>query len=796
MGVVYKAEDTKLHRTVAIKALSADLLTDEKARSRFLREARAASAIDHPNICSVYEINETDDLLFFVMQYVDGKTLKKTIGGRPMETNQALELSLQLAEALAAAHRRHVIHRDIKSSNIMIDERGHAKILDFGLAKLVNPDQDEPDIFARGDLTKAGTPFGTASYMSPEQARGEPADHRSDIFSFGVVMYEMAAGRLPFKGKTSVDVMHEVMHSEPLQLDTAIPAGWRRIIAKALAKDLQARYQTSQELLEDLRSVVKEHYAGQNLVPANLTASMTAFNSTAKVGVISRVSSWARSLFRAGRRPSDETSSAKSATADITPSMWQTRDKKAIAILPFKNLSGSPEADFYSFSLADSVITELAQLRDLIVRPSSYIARYQNRDVDPRDIGTTLAVDAVLAGGYIKSGERFRVTPQLVDTKSGEIIWSGKIDVDARDIITIQDTIARQIVEELRVKTSSGEDAHMMKAPTANAEAYEVHLQARARLHKFTQTLSMEDQESAVDLFKKAIELDPEFALAYSGLGVCYANYVLKGLGGIEYYKLAKDALERALDIDRRLIEPRVRMVYIDLAEGETRSARREVRRLLALAPNEPTVHSAAAYVFRLCGRYEQALREWDKFLAVNPTDLAFASYNRARIYLYQREYARAVAEIEKGLAVEPEHPLLRAYNAVISFLRGDSQHAIDQLEDILEKTPAIHSYRIFLAFAYQAIGERERAFELIDDKVLASARADQDIAYWLGSLYAASGKADEALEWLNLAISMGNENYPWFAVNPLWEPIKDDPRYIEVLEKLRVGYEKARDPK
>ncbi|HUK88765.1 MAG TPA: protein kinase [Blastocatellia bacterium] len=792
MGVVYKAEDTKLHRTVAIKALSTDLLTDEKARARFLREARAASAIDHPNICAVYETNETEDLLFFVMQYIDGKTLKKTINGRPLSIEQGLELSLQLGSALAEAHRRHVIHRDIKSSNIMVDERGHARILDFGLAKLVNPDQDGAEVFGKQDLTKAGTPFGTASYMSPEQARGEQADHRTDIFSFGVVMYEMAAGRLPFKGKTSVDVMHEVLHSEPIQLDPSIPEAWRRVIGKALTKDPAGRYQTADALLEDLRSVVKEYYADQRTTPANMSASLAAVNTAEKAGLIGKMTSWVKGVFGGRSASGEETSAAKSATADLTPSMWHTRDKKAIAILPFKNLSGSPEAEFYSFSLADSVITELAQLRDLIVRPSSYIARYQNKDVDPRDIGTTLAVDAVLAGGYIKSGDRFRVTPQLVDTKSGEIIWSEKIDVDARDIITIQDTITRQIVEGLRVKTSSGEEAHMMKAPTENADAYDLCLQARATLHRFTQTLVVEDLEAAIALFKQATELDPEFARAFSGLGVCYVNYVLKGIGGVEYYKLAKNAFEKALTLDRRLIEPRVRLVYIDLAEGAAVPARREVRRLLTLAPNEPTVHAAAAYVFRLSGKYAQALQEWDKFLKVNPGDLVFASYNRARIYMYQRDYAGARAELEKGFEVEPEHPLLRTYDAVITFLDGDAATAAKQLEEVLEKTPDIHSYSIFLAFCYYALGRHERAFELIDEKVLASARADQDIAYWVATLYAMSARADLALEWLELAISMGNENYPWFAVNPMWDPIKDDPRYVAILEMLRSGYEKS----
>jgi serine/threonine protein kinase/tetratricopeptide (TPR) repeat protein len=791
MGVVYKAEDTKLHRTVAVKALSSELLSDEKARSRFLREARAASAIDHPNICAVYEVNEADGVLFFVMQYVEGKTLKKLISGRALPVDQAMELSLQLAEAVAEAHRRNVIHRDIKSSNIMIDERGQARVLDFGLAKLVDPNQDEVDVFARNDLTKAGTPFGTASYMSPEQARGEAADHRSDIFSLGVVMYEMAGGRLPFKGKTSVDVMHEVLHGEPQALEPPVPQPWQQIIIKAMAKEPARRYQTASELLEDIRTTVKTHYAGQHVVPIEMAASLRACNSVEKVGLAGKVSLWVKSVFRP-RQSADESSGARSGTADLTPSMWRTGDKKTIAILPFKNLSGSPDADFYSFSLADSVITELAQLRDLIVRPSSYIARYQNRDVDPRDIGTTLAVDAVLASGYIKSGDRFRVTPQLVDTKSGEIIWSDKIDVDARDIITIQDTISRQIVEGLRIRTSSAEDLRLVKAPTADAGAYEVYLQARTRLFKFTQTLLVEDLEAAIALFKSATEIDPEFALAFSGLGVCYCNYVLKGIGGFEYYKQAKEALDRALTIDRRLVEPRVRLVYIELAEGAARSARREVRRLLVLAPNEPSVHSAAAYVYRLCGRYAQALEEWDKFLQVNPTEVVFASYNRARVYIYQHEHDKALAELERGLAVESDHPLLRAYQAVIIFLKGDVEDAKHTLEEVLEKTPDIHSYWIFLAFCYQALGEQDRAFSLITNQVVATARADQDTAYWLASLYATSGMADEAIQWLERAISMGNENYPWFVVNPMWEPVKDDPRYQQILETLKAGWEKS----
>ncbi|HKV38637.1 MAG TPA: protein kinase [Blastocatellia bacterium] len=787
MGVVYKAEDTKLHRTVAIKALSSELIGDEKARARFLREARAASAIDHPNICTVYEVNEANGVLFFAMQYVGGKTLKKLIAGKPLPLNQALDFGLQLAEGLAEAHRRNVIHRDIKSSNIMVNDRGQAKILDFGLAKLmVKTEEDEsPELIRRPELTKAGTPFGTASYMSPEQARGDAAGDRSDLFSLGVVLYEMFTGRLPFKGKTSVDVMHDVIHAEPEPFGPGVPIQLQQFVLKALAKDPNDRYRSAEDMLKALRTFVRGHYAGQATVPADMQASLRASTyAKTRSGIVGRMANWFHQKLSGTTLPPDEGSPSISGSRDATPSIWRTSDKKAIAILPFKNLSGSPDTDFYSFSLADSVITELAQLSDLIVRPSSFIAQYQNKDVDPREVGAKLAVDAVLAGGYIKSGDRFRVTSQLVDARSGEILWSDKIDVDAQDIITIQDTISGQIADELRVRTSSSEQEHMARVPTANAEAYVAYLKGRTALYRFvTQTLRPEDVDEAISLFKKALELDPEFAHAYSGLGVCHANYVLKGMGGPEHYKMAREALERALALDPGMVEPRIRLVYVDLAEGAADSARQGVQWLLRNAPNEAFVHSAAAYLFRLHGHYVRALDEWDSYLKLNPADIVFASYNRARLYIYQQDLDRAEEEITRGLAIEPAHPLLKAYGARIEFFRGHIEQAARTLEEVLEKNPDLYSYKTFLGMCYQSLGDAARAVEMIDDRVRASSRADQDSAYWLATLYASAAMSDEAMDWLERAISMGNENYPWFEVNPLWKPMRDDPRYKKIME-------------
>lgn len=793
MGVVYKAEDEKLDRTVAIKALAADLLGDEKARARFLREARAASAIDHPNICTVYEINEADGQLFFVMQFVDGRTLKKFINARPLPLEQALDFALQIVDALAEAHRRHILHRDIKSSNIMLNERNQVKILDFGLAKLVKAKTGEAVV---GDLTQLGTPFGTASYMSPEQARGEAADARSDIFSLGVVLYEMFTGRLPFKGKTSVDVMHAVIHDPPPSMGEAVPQKLQQIILKALAKDKSKRYQLTDKMLENLRAFARSHYAERGVAPTDRSSSLQTSKPLKTGGLFSKVSNFVQRTFQSNQPlPKDESSgtptSTPTATPDVTPSMWQSSDKKAIAILPFKNLSGNPENDFYSFSLADSVITELAQLRDLVVRPSSFIVQYQNKDVDPRTVGTQLQVDAVLIGGYIKAGDRFRVTPQLIDVSSGEMLWSEKIDVDAKDIIGVQDTISKKIVEGLRVRTSSREQARLVKAPTGSPESYEYYLKGRTVLYKFiTQTLDPNDLQAAIEFFSIAVELDPNFALAHSGLGLCYLNYALKGMGGLENYQKARESFDRALEIDPKLVEPRVRMIYIYLLEGNSDVARQEVRRLRQRAPNEASIYSSAAYVYRLSGQYDKALEAWDAFVKISPTDIVFASYNRARIYIYKGEYDRALAEIRKGQAFEAHHPLLGIFGAVIDYYRGEFDKATLAIEDVLAKNPGLHAYKIFLSYCYLARGERDQAFALIDDSVIETSLADQDSAYRLATLYALDSNADKAIEWLESAISMGNENYPWFASNPGWSKLHDDARFKAILDELKTKWD------
>ncbi|HJQ25292.1 MAG TPA: protein kinase [Blastocatellia bacterium] len=448
MGRVHKAYDTTLDRTVVLKLLAPDLIAEDESRRRFLREARLASAFDHPNICTIYEIAEVDNQYFIAMQYVQGKTLKRVINGRPLALDSLFSIALQVADALAAAHAKGIVHRDIKSSNIIITPRGQAKVLDFGLAKLLS-DKERAAQTEADELTRVGSPLGTPNYMSPEQARGERADHRSDIYSFGVVLYEMATGRLPFKGQTNVDLMHAVIHDpfKPAKaVNDKLPQELSAIIDQALAKKPGDRYQGMQQMLEDLQRVsIAVRYGGAS-VPDGI---VTPYVMPKKQGGRGSISAFVNRLF--GRNlPMDshpsrisQPASRESAATDFS---LMSGPRRQLAVLPFRNLSGDAQADFYGMSLADSLITELAKVKSVTVIPSSRIAKYQNASIDPAQVRTELGADVVLMGNFLKAGERLRVTAQLVDAASGAILWSEKIDADSTDALAIQDRISQRII--------------------------------------------------------------------------------------------------------------------------------------------------------------------------------------------------------------------------------------------------------------------------------------------------------------------------------------------------------------
>lgn len=785
-GTVYKALDTKLNRTVVIKVLPPELTARTANFRRFEREAQLCSQLDHPSICTIYDFHESKGVFYIAMQHVEGKNVRQLVNGRPLEMKSALSIAIQVCDALAYAHSKNIIHRDIKAGNVMVNKRGQAKILDFGLAKLM---QDEPSDQLRGadrmEITELGIPYGTATYAAPEQAKGEIADHRADIFSTGVLLYEMLTGIWAFQGKTVIDVRHQVLHGTPTPLiemrPEPIPPHLQQIIDKALAKNPRDRYQKIITMRDDLRHVLQEvsgetSMHGDSFTPRHLEGS-----------VVKRAWSWLT-----GKSSADESyqrTPSFSSTPSYTPDTTLTatgQEKKSVAILPFKNLSQDSSAAFYEFALADAVITELAQLRSLIVRPSSVIAKYQGTDFDPREVGREMHVHAVLSAGFIRVGEKMRVTAQLLDVQTGEILWSDRIDAESSDILILQDIIAQRILEGLRLELSDKEQEKLGRRATENAEAYEEYLRGRDNFARFIfRTVSNEDCEAAMHNFKNAIELDPHFALAHSGLGACYANRVFKGIGDAEDYTYAESAFSKAFMYDPNVPEARVLMVMIYMARGEKKKARAEIELLHKQFPNDAPLYFVKGVMHRLDGEYEESLKSFEKLSRLDPAALAVSAYNRSRIFLYRGDYDQALKELDRGAKAEPNHPIVKIFRSVTLFYRDDKQEGIELMEKVLSENPQMEGVHPLYAIMLANVGRRDEARAQMTEEARNLAKADHDIAYWMASANAQLGDTDQAIYWLERAIKLGNENKPWFESDKMLNPIRKESRFTELINKI-----------
>jgi eukaryotic-like serine/threonine-protein kinase len=785
-GTVYKATDVKLGRAVVIKVLPPELTVKEANLKRFEREARLASALDHPNICTIFDLNDIGGVHFIAMQFVEGQNVRELVNGRPLDLRSALSIAIQVADALAAAHSRGIVHRDIKAGNVMVTSAGQVKILDFGLAKLL--DSDDLGGIHHTDLTEVGIPYGTATYAAPEQARGERVDERADIFSTGVLLYEMLTGTWPFQGKTSVDVRHAVLHEDPIPLHQArpmpTPPRLQAIVDRAMAKNPRERYQKAETLRDELREVLREVDTGTAF---SEPISPIAPRHLSGTGRVSRAMRWLRGI------TSEKTLSQRASTSDRpaheTPvtSMGEG-ERKSLAILPFKNVSSDPQSSFYEFSLADAVITELARVRSLVVRPSSEIVKYQGRQVDPRQAGREMMVSAVLSAGFLRAGDRIRVTAQLVDVSSGDLLWSDRIDADATDIINVQDTITQEICEGLRLELSSDEKDRLEQQKTANAEAYEEYLRGRDSLGRYIyHTIARKDVDDAIEHFERAVSIDQSFALAHCGLGSAYANRVMKGFGEPGDHEAARSAFDQALALDPHLLEARMHMVFIHLGQGEKAKAREAARALRREAPNDVGVHFASGVIERLDGDYDRALRSFERMIRLNPAERVVASYNRGRIYMYLGRYNDALIEFDKGAEIEPDHPLIRTFRAQTLYYRGEPTKAAEILEEVLEQHPQLDGIRPIYASFLSVLGFNEEARAQLTEEVKKTADTDHDVAYWLASAYAMEGQRDEALRWLRRAIQLGNENRPWFERNPQWDALRDDPEYQQILNSINV---------
>ena len=743
MGEVYLAKDTQLRRPVALKLLPSGFTLNKDRLVRFEQEAYAASALNHPNILTIYEIGQVDDIRFIVTEFIDGMTLRQCITNTQMELTEVLDTVGQVASALGAAHQAGIVHRDIKPENIMVRHDGYVKVLDFGLAKLTETQNlvFEPEAKTMQLVkTDPGTLMGTVSYMSPEQVRGLAVDERTDIWGLGVVIYEMVAEKVPFDGLTNSDVIASILKTEPLSLirvSPKAPPELQRIVSKALRKDRGERYQTIKDMELDLKNLRRD-----------------------------------------------------------IESEWKTADfieqvASSVAILPFRNLTNDPTVSFYEFSLADAVITELARLRSLVVRPSSAVAKYLGLQKDPLEAGRELRVNAVLAANFLHAHERVRVTAQLLDVANGDVLWADRIDSASGDIITVQDIIAERIVVGLQLKLGPGEQIDMVAHGTPNAVAYEEYLRGRDRIGRYVyHTVANEDMEAAIKHFEHAIEEDSKFALAHCALGGCYIKRVLRGSGDSDDLICAEESFHKGLALDPGNTEARVYMVFVYLFRAEKQKARMQIAKLRREAPNNATVHFVSGILYRLDGEYDKALNSFERMQELDPAEDVVASWNRGRILMYQGHYDDALLELERGATINPKHPLLGAFRARVLFLRGESAAGADLLREVLLDHPEMEGIRPVLAQCLSALGEHEGARAQFTQRVKEVALADHDIPYWLASAYVMEGERDQAFEWLERAISLGNENLPWFKSNPIWESVRDDARFQELMHRIEVGRE------
>lgn len=789
-GVVYLAEDTLLQRPVVLKILRTGLMSAEQLRTTILREARLASAIEHPNVCAIYEVGESTEGGYIVMQYVPGQSLDQLIAKGPASLQLVLSVGIQVADGLQAAHALGIFHRDLKPQNVMLTDGGLAKILDFGLARRLRPedasfDPTKPAMAKDASVAATYTARGgTIRYMAPEQFVTGQSSVQSDVWALGVILYELVSGRHPFARPDAEDfqVIRAIQFSDPVDLAEIVPGvspELKSVIATCLEKYPVARYTSAAEVREALKTIMKALQIETGIIPGEAAANLPTTGPEAEKRATGLLSMLAE-RFR-----------------ESTPDRAQ---QNSLVVLPFTNLGGREVAPLYGFALADALAARLARIPSLVVRPSSALMSLPLSTMDPLSVGQRLLVSYVLAGNFLRSEHGFDLNWQLLDVGSQRVRSGGAIRVASLDLIAVQTEISNEVFAALHGLSAADRiEATQTEAPRGGARTAplagavsEEYLQARALLSSFmTRTGARADLDRAHALFTSVTGKDANFAAAWTGLGIAELQYARHGFGGQIHVIHARRAFENALKLDPNSTEANLYRIYMLLGRGEKESARHGIANLLTVSANDWNVHMVAGLALRADGMYDEALSEFNRALKLNPANAATFYNHRARVYHYQNQLELAGDELAKGLALEPRHPLLRTSSGYQQMRMGNLGAAIEILEGVIRDDASTRIAVPTLALCYVQAGDRSRAAALLTDESLTAAEADSEMAYRLATYFAVEGDSSEALHWLRRAIYLGNENYPWFQKNPAWNNLRTNSDFDRILDDLKKSYRK-----